>query len=82
MAMTGTLRTRKRLFGFFVVVVFQEMEKVDQFEVCIFQMYTPSSRLPIMPRSLGRPEDGCMLNMAELPANVFPAMIFFSNGGK
>ena len=35
-------------------------------------MYTASSRLPNIPSSLGRPEAGCMLKMAELPANVFP----------
>jgi hypothetical protein len=31
-----------------------------------------------MSRSLGRPEAGCMLKMAELPANVFPVNNHFS----
>ena len=31
-----------------------------------------------MPRSLGRPEAGCMLKMPELPAKVFPVNNYIS----
>jgi len=42
----------------------------------IFHILTPSSFLSIMSNSLGRPEPRRMLNMADVPANVWPKKMY------